>query len=329
MKNLFLSLCICLTFLYPFTLYADVSGEMVIVHPTKPRELWITHADNNTKIEHIYTHKSESNFHIIDVVCQKDGDYIAFLGRYGDEAAGEYKHNIYLIDRSQPDEPAINITKDRFALIHRRGFDISKFGDVVFSFSDARERQTKGIYLIQHSELQQEKPFTKLLVADGRAPVWFPDGKRIAYYEGNTISFMTVETFKKNNLDGWGSYPIVSPDGRYVAITHSFFGATFEIALYSISTQNLLSTSDLIHNSIFVDFKWSPDGKHIVYTRYFGGKHYKVSFNPSTRKLGKQIEFLEDEFLDDHVLVYDWTYQGTYPVEPVSRLTTMWGKIKQ
>ena len=99
MKNLITLFCLCLICLLPVTIGADVSGEIVLVHPVKQRELWVTHLNVGGTTHQIYEHEPEPNFRILDVVTQKGGKYIAFLARSGDEAAGIHLQNIYIFDK--------------------------------------------------------------------------------------------------------------------------------------------------------------------------------------------------------------------------------------
>ena len=329
MKNIIVALCLCLIILLPLTLRADVFGEIIIAHPVKARELWITHLNVGGTTHQIYEHEPEPNFRILDVVTQKEGEYIAFLARSGDEAAGLHSNNIYILDKYQRGEKALNITQNRFGSIPERDFDISKKGDIVFMCDRPPVGVTNGVYLIPHAEFQETEPRATLLAENAHDPVWLPDGETIAFVEENNINIFTVATREKISLDVNGYLPTVSPDGRYIAAAQTFGGVVFEIRIYSLSTQRLIDSKRLIRNSVFIDFKWSPQGDDLVFTTLFGRKHYVMPFDQRSFSLGDQKEFLEQDIFGYHITLYDWTHVGAYPVEPTARFTTLWGKLKK
>lgn len=329
MKNLITLFCLFVICLLPVTVRADVSGEIVFVHPVKQRELWITHLNAGGTTHQVYEHEHEPNFRILDVATQKNGKYIAFLARSGDEASGIHLHNIYLCSKYRSGEKALNITQNRFGEIDERGFDISKNGDIVFASKRPPAGVMSGIYLIPRTEFQETAPRVTLLVKNAYDPVWFPDGERIAFVEDHHIYILTVATGEKIPLNIKGYLPAVSPNGQYIALTKKILAlAVDQIDVHSLSTQKLLSTRNPTHNSFFMDFKWAPDGDHLVFTTLTGRKHHVMSFNQEIQHLGKQKDFLDQGVFGHHIIIYDWTHIGTYPVEPTSRLTTLWSKLK-
>ena len=329
MKNLITLFCLFVICLLPVTVRADVSGEIVFVHPVKQRELWITHLNVGGTTHQVYEHEPEPNFRILDVATQKNGEYIAFLARSGDEASGIHLHNIYLCSKYRSGEKALNITQNRFGEIDERGFDISKNGDIVFASKRPPAGVMSGIYLIPRTEFQETAPRVTLLVKNAYDPVWFPDGERIAFVEDHHIYILTVATGEKIPLNVKGYLPTVSPNGQYIALTKKILAlAVDQIDVHSLSTQKLLSTRNPTHNSFFMDFKWAPDGDHLVFTTLTGRKHHVMSFNQQLQHLGKQKDFLDQGIFGHHIIIYDWTHIGAYPVEPTSRLITLWSKLK-
>ena len=330
MKNLITLFCISVICLLPVTTGADVSGEIVLVHPVKQRELWVTHLNVGGTTHQIYEHEPEPNFRILDVVTQKGGKYIAFLARSGDEAAGIHLQNIYIFNKFQRGEKALNITQSRFGEIDERGFDISKNGDIVFASKRPPAGVMRGIYLIPRAEFQETAPRATLLVKNAYDPVWFPDGERIAFVKNHDIYILTVATGEKIALNIRGYLPIVSPNGQYIALTKKIFALfVTQIEVHSLSTQKLLSTRNPTHISFFTDFKWSPDGDYLVFTTQIDRKHHVMSFNEQIQHIGKQKDFLDQGIFGHHIVIYDWTHIGAFPVEPTNRLTTLWGKLKQ
>ncbi len=332
MKNLITLFCLFVICLLPVTTRADVSGEIVLVHPVKQRELWITHLNVGGTTHQIYEHEPEPNFRILDVVTQKGGKYIAFLARSGDEAAGIHLHNIYIIyifNKYRRGEKALNITQNRFGEIDERGFDISKNGDIVFASERPPAGVMKGIYLIPRTEFQETAPRATMLVKNAYDPVWFPDGERIAFVEDHHIYILTVATGEKIPLNVKGYLPTVSPNGQYIALTKKIFALVVsQIDIHSLSTQKLLSTRNPTHNSFLMDFKWAPDDDHLVFTTLTGRKHHVMSFNQQIQHLGKQKDFLDQGIFGHHIVIYDWTHSGAYSIDSNVHITTLWGKLK-
>lgn len=88
----------------------------------------------------------------------------------------------------------------------------------------------------------------------------------------------------------------------------------------------------IIGHQQFLDLKFSPDGKYLVYTTYGGGFfNPNTSFNSYAISLdGKEQFKILDGIFDNGVPMFDWaTSEGPYAVEPKNRLTTLWGKLKQ
>lgn len=329
MKKLIIALCLCIVLVIPVTISADVSGEIVVVNPLNARELWVTHLNVGGVTRQIYKHDPEPNFRIIDIVTQKNGKYTAFLVHSGDVPAGIHLLNIYIRNRYMPEKQAVNITQNRFGEIFERDFDISKNGDVIFACKYPPDGVKKGIYLIPQSEFLKEAPRATLIASNAYQPSWLPDGERVAFVAHRKVYVQTIDTGKRVDFDLYGHYPTVSPDGRYMALGKTFFGAVYQIEIYTLPARNLMDKIKPIFNEFVTDFKWSPDGGHVVYTTLVGRRHYAIPFDRRSRRLGTQEAFLDQGIFDQTIVTYDWTHVGAYPVEPADRLTTLWGKIKQ
>ncbi len=255
MKNQIIALCLLLVLLIPVTLIAEISGEIVVVHPIKQRELWVTHLNVGGTSRMIYEHDPEPDFRIVDVVTQKEGRYIAFLARSGDEAAGIHNYNIYIRNKYKPGENAVDITQNRFGQIDERGFDISKNGDIVFACYRPPDGVPKGIYHMPHTEFQKAAPRATLLVEGGSDPTWLPDGERIAMMKNRILNIMTIATKEKITQDVHRVFPIVSPDGQYIAVADQFFVPLNRIEVYSLNAFRQVDIFLPERNEPIVDFK--------------------------------------------------------------------------
>ena len=69
---------------------------------------------------------------------------------------------------------------------------------------------------------------------------------------------------------------------------------------------------------------WSPDGQYIVYT--LSGRNLTY-FNFAVPIAGGPHERILEMYAGG-VPLFEWTHTA-YAVEPVNRLTTLWGKLKQ
>lgn len=223
MKNLIIALCLCVASVLPVIINADVSGEIVFAHPLKARELWVTHWNVGGTTRQIYEHDPEPNFRILDIATQKNGKYIAFLARYGDEAAGKHLWDIYITNKNMPDKQAVNITKNRFGEIDERDFDISKNGDVIFACKRPPDDVEKGVYLIPHTEFLNAEPRATLIALNAYQPSWLPDGEKVAYVERRKVYIQTIATREWDSLDIVGNYPTATPDGSYMVVGKVFF----------------------------------------------------------------------------------------------------------
>ena len=328
MKNFLVIVFLSLPFLFPIVVVADVSGQIVFAHPVKPHELWITGLNVGGETRQIYAHEQGPDFRILDVVVQKNRHFIVCLARSGNETAGINLYNLYVINKRDSDEKAINITQNRYGSINEGDFDISRNGDVIFECTPP-PGDVKYVYLIPHSEFNQAVPEGILLVENANDPVWFPDGEKIAFVEDSKISTLEIATRKIVPLDVLGENPAISPDSQSLALIHTFWGITLAIDVYSLSPFKFQTRHKLANGSTFMDFKWSPDGEEIVYTSSVARKHYAIPYDDQLNRIGREKEFLAEKVFGYQVTMFDWTHSGAYPVEPKNRLSTIWGKIKQ
>lgn len=357
MKHILKCICLWMIVLLPLTIYAELPWEVIFIHPDNPNELWITDLTDTDNARMLYQQK----YLIRDFSVQKNGHYIATLTEYGDPTK---PYDIYLIDTDNINQVERMMTHQRFNKI--LDVELSQNPELFFTnFLPVRTdkpkldkfgRVTTGIYLIHNREI--EDPFfpshkppelenflpprevlsprvTPIKEVEAQHVALSPDKEYLAYDtpEGTyLIKFATGEVLR---VSIGGSLPTFSPDGTTLAVVHGGAGLnlfSYDLDIFSVPGLRLLNTIEHVTNHInFLDMKWSPDGKYIVYTTYGGSffeqntsyHHYAIPYQG-----GEQIRILD--ILDNGVPMFDWwTSEAAYAVEPKNRLTTLWGKLKQ
>ncbi len=361
MKHLLKCICLSLVVLLPLSIYAKLTGEIIFIHPDNPNELWITDITDTANARLLY----QQTHPIRDFSVQKNGNYIATLTEYSDP---NKPHDIYLIDTDNISDPERMMTHQRFHQI--LDVHLSQNPDLIYTNflpaiteqenkHDQFGRTTSGIYLIRNKEivdptvpipprvppqleniipprevLSPRVSLTKGVVAEHVA--LSPDGKYLAYDNPGGVDLIILETEQDLRVSIGGNIPAFSPDGTKLAVVFGnigFFGLWYEVDIFSVPSLRHIKTIERITSPIkFLDIKWSPDGKYIVYTTYSAPwweknnayQHYAIPYEG-----GEQIRLLDNMF-ENRVSKFDWTHiDGTFPVEPKNRLTTLWGTLKQ
>ena len=262
---------------------------------------------------------------------QKNGHLIALIANV-DDSKPLLNSAVYIINTNDIPLKMHRLTSDKFNYF--LDIDISQDGDIVFTipplFKEAQP-ETKGIYLIPHQELKKASPKIRLVKeTDARRVDWSSNGKQIAYDTADGIYLFNLETEKSLKVPGGGRYPAFSPDGTKLAFAHNAFGEDEprEIRVTSALVLGPRRTFKLIEHSSFNYLKWSPDGKFIVYSVFVkshGDRIFAIPFNG-----GPHAEILTINPGNDRIKSirsFDWA-PSAYAVEPINRLTTLWGKIK-
>lgn len=326
MKPFFKFLCLCLTFLLPFTTQAELTGEIIFRPPINEfNELWITNADTPRKNHQLF--KLERSPEALAV--QTNGNLVVMMADHNEMIFGS---DIYLIDRSVPMVQAKkrDLTRQQFSLIW--GLDISQNGDIVFTHERTGPAPATGIYLIPKHELKKLRPKVYLL-KEGEAYTveWSSNGKEIVYGTSDGVFVFNILTHEVLQISGDGFNPAFSPDGRHIAFAdrafaHGGWADTYTISIVSlIGPPNLKTIETREAEPGFLGLKWSPDGQYVVYTIQVDGvyRNFAAPING-----GPHEEFL-DEYKEG-VWLFDWTQTDVkYAVEPTNRFTTLWGKLKQ
>ena len=362
MKHLLKCIFLSLVFLLPLTTYAELTGEVVFIHPDNPNELWITDLTDPDNAHVLY----QQTHPIRDFSLQKNGGYIATITEYS--ANGPY--DIYLIDTDNINQTERMMTHHRFNKI--LDLDLSQSPELIFTNylplrtnknkSDRFGKVTSGIYMIRNKEivdptlpppipiplnLQDIIPprdvlsprVVRIKGVEAQHVTLSPDSKYLAYDTLSGVYLTKFDTGEVLRVSIGGSIPIFSPDGTKLAVMYRkvhLFGFLYDLDIYSVPSLDRLKTIKNFNSKLnffadIIDIKWSPDGEYIVYTTYtrlFGKQnityyHYAIPYNGR-----EQINLLN--IFENGVSKFDWTRaESVYPIEPKNRLTTLWGKMKQ
>lgn len=338
----------------PLTIHAEVTGEVVYRHPYNLNELWITDVADTDNARLLF--KQENNIRGFSV--QKNGTYIATLTEYDQPTL---TFDIYLINTKNIQESEQLLTYQRFNEILDVG--ISQQGDVIFTnYLLARNLDgnlntnpppMSGIYLFPKYEI--DNPTTSIFTAiefttllppinvppiretlikevEAHRVVLSPDKDHIAYDTAEGVFLLKTKTGEVIRVSRDGSMPAFSPDGKKLAFAYRFFGPAHEISIFSVSNlRPLRIIRNLSPHWNFLDLKWSPDGKHLVYTTY-GGAFLRPNFSYHNYAIpfdgGPEVKILDMQ--GRGVSLFDWTTSEVpLDVEHKNRLTTLWGKLKQ
>ena len=316
-------LCWCFVCVIPLTTYAELTGELIFMPPINAfNELWITDVDTPRNARQIF--KLERSPEALAV--QPNGNLVVTATWHNQRSFG---NDIYLLDKKAHAATKRNLTRQQFSLIW--GLDISHNGDVVFTHEQIGPAPATGIYLIPKHELKKARPKIHLL-KEGEAYTveGLSNGKQIAYGTSDGVFIFNILTQEVLQISQDGFNPTFSPDGRYLAFAHRRRANTYKISIVSlIGPPNLKTIETQEAESGYLGLKWSPDGRYVVYTikqrqEVDGAYHnFAVPLNGGPH----------EEFLDKHkegVWLFDWTRTAvTYTVEPMNKLTTLWGKLKQ
>jgi len=322
MKCLLTTLYLWLIVLFPLTTQAKVNGEVVFVHPDNTNELWIVDFNDTNNPRLLFEMKQA----IYGLSVQKNGAYIATVSAREDKP---WLAELYLFDTNSILVEEHNLTQLRYSDI--LNVSISQRGDIVFTGKNLDAR-TRGIYLISRSEIKKTTPQIKQLKkVNASNLVWSPNGNYVSYDTSEGIFLLNINTGEDFRVSKGASMPAFSPDGKNLALIHRFLGITHELEIISIDTlRSLKITKDFVPHAAFLGLKWSPDGRHIVYTTY-GKKLFNkgTAYNNIAIPVdGGSYEIILDMFAHG-VPMFDYWMTNTYPVEPINRLTTLWGKLKK
>lgn len=320
MRHFFKCLCLCLTSFLPLTtVQAELTGETIFRPPINAfNELWISNVERPRDDRPFFNlgYSPEA------LAVQPNGNLVVTTDQHQQLMFG---NDIYLFDKKADFPKVRDLTRQQFSLIW--GLDISQNGDIVFTHEQTGPAPATGIYLIPKHELKKSRPKVQLL-KEGEAYTveWSSSGKHIAYGTSDGIFVFNVLTQEILRITQDGFNPTFSPDGRYLAFAHRHRVNTYKISIVSLTGRPNLKTIETQEAQVgFFNLKWSPDGQYVVYTIEVDGVYHNFA---APINGGPQEEFL-DEY-GEGVWLFDWTHTDVpYAVEPINKLTTLWGKLKQ
>ena len=370
MKYFLKYLSLWLFVLLPLTTHAELTGEVFFRHPDNPNELWITDVSDTNNARLLFKQKNvisklsvQKNGHYIVSITEFDEDTIP-LDIFLIEKNDIDKEERNLTHQKYTQILDVDVTQYGDVLFTNRRVDGMRRPEnfnIPTPFS--------GIYLIPNREIENptiptppfippqvedkvnipmEPPTPRAMVIkyiEANRVAISPDRKQIAYDTDEGVFMLYLATGEVTRVRKGASFPTFSPDGKKLAFVYRSLEVAVELEVVSAETLRFLGNikyqtlqfqgdieKRIIGHQQFLDFKFSPDGKYLVYTTYGGGFfNPNTSFNNYAISLdGKEQFKILDGIFDNGVPMFDWvTSEVPYNVEPKNRLTTLWGKLKQ
>lgn len=307
---------------FHFTANADPSGEIIFVHPTDPREIWISDVNG---------HNARKLFKppliILEISIQEGDQYILVVGEGVFPKEGGI--DAYLFDRRNPAAGRKDLTWGRFGEVCDAV--ISRNGNVVFT--NSINGHPDGLYLIPNHEVSKLIPKAKKIFHGPACHVdWSPNGEDIAFSNEEGVFLLNIFTKQTSLLVKSGFYPVFSPDGKQLAfsLTTPIQNGKQQTGI-AIAPPRLPADVEIValdEDHSFLRPTWSADGKYIAYLTFFGirGLNQRKDNNfaiPATG--GNPVPILK--LFEKHVWTLEWT-NVTYPVEVTHSLVTTWAELK-
>ncbi len=310
----------------PLTTHAKPTGEIIFIHPETFKELWITHIEDTRNARMIFRREAEV---IEELSVQKDGSLLVFVSY-----AEQFQTDVFLLDKNRARPEEINLTQGRFDGVSDAAISIN--GDVVFTTGYTEPPNARGIYFIPNHKLHHQTPKVTLLKHVSAFGVeWSPNGKDIAYSTDSDVFLLNYVTGKNVRIAINTRLPVFSPAGNKIAVTH-ILPHIFpdQLSIRSLANLQRLKRIKVENPPEFAGgwqgLAWSPNGRYLIYTtqnrmKFFPDFLYR---NTAVSIAGGPHELILEDLSEFGVPSFDWT-STRYAVEPVNRLTTLWGKLKQ
>lgn len=328
-------LCFCLFLLCSIFIVNTIPAEEIIYasHPKDEKALWISDVNGNNARKLF-----SPPLYIQEISIQKGDRYILCVG---EGVGNETGFDAYLFDTKQLNKGRKDLTYGRFGVVADAA--ISPNGDVVFANTFYND-YPDGIYLIPNHEIHEPIPKAEKLF-DGPAGYvdWSPNGKDVVFSNKEGIFLLDTFTKEVSQILEYGLRPVFSPDGTKIA----FYVYTpkennqkwiREVGVIFLQDPQNVKVLEKTKTDLFLNYlTWTPDGKSIAYVQvdvtlgmpggigWFGAVYEYSNFSVSVEN-GKIQPIFED--IEGGVRIWEWT-KASFPLIPVAKLTTTWGKLKR
>jgi len=313
MKRIIQHFCLWMAILLPITTHAELTGEIIMRHPSLGfNELRITTIEDPRVSRNIYLQERE----IGALSVQKNGDkFVTTMSSQG------FRMDIFVYDRSK--KIINNLTDGRFQIIY--DISMSVKGDVVFTNMLTFDPDAIGLYFISSKELTRQRPrIERLDKVEAFSVDFSPDGKKVVFDNHDSIFIKDLQSGKLTRLTQKGYLPTFHPNRRQLAYANSSVRRATMLGIISLGNSDYKKLFFLEDHFRFLDLKWSPDGKYLIYTVENLDRQSHSVYSIKVED-GTQEKILHE--FGGHYILYDWT-EAVLPVDPAGLITTTWGDIK-
>jgi len=214
----------------------------------------------------------------LEQVTQFTGSDVKWLSGHGDKLAFERNGNLHTLDVRTGESEQLHITvKGDFPWVDTRWVDVSKSIRSV-SISPTGKRaimESRGEIFTIPAEHGDARNITRSSGAAEHAPVWSPEGEKIAWFsdvggEGYGLMIADQEGLSELKRISIGESkmawePAWSPDGKYIAFTDD----DVRIRIIEVESGQVITIdvggTNLERGSMGLN--WSPDSRWLAYTK--------------------------------------------------------------
>ena len=315
----------------PLTTHAQTDWKIIFRHPLDYHELWFGNGDDERHARRIF--KLPRPIYAFSI--QKEGHYIVAAAGDQEWVNGKIVDwvDVYLFDRKHPGAAAKNLTRGEYSQIP--GAAISHNGDIVFSnlsfVIPKNGKLIRGLYLIPFREIEKPRPKAELLLqVDAEWVEWAPNGKEILYETDWGVFHFDIRTEDVSHIIKGGTSAAFSPDGEKIAFLTTTSPKKIGIKTAGQRAINYIGLEDRgleEDPDLYVEkITWSVDGQSIVCTVFNG---FDITYSNFIVPIeGGDAEEIFQAYFEDGLSLFEWTHTA-YTIEPVNRLTTLWGELKQ
>jgi hypothetical protein len=324
-------LCLCLFLICSTFIVNTIPAEEIIYASLNPQnrkiEVWISNVNGRN------ARKLFSPPVLVQEISILKGDrYILCVG---EGLGNETGFDAYLFDTEQLNNGMKDLTYGRFSFVSDAA--ISSNGDVVFANSIYFD-YSDGIYLIPNHEIHEPIPKAEKLF-DGPAGYvdWSPNGKDVVFSNREGIFLLDIITKEVSQILDYGLRPVFSPDGTKLAFyeytpTQNNKSWFWEVGVISLQDPRNVKVFEKTKTDLFLNYlTWTPDGESIAYVltkdKLVERKTVLEYLNFAVSVEDGKVRRIFKDF-EGGVRVWEWTKES-FPLIPVAKLTTTWGKLKR